>query len=217
VVLSFEKLFKDDLTSKDFSSARYVRDYKGRPNISKSALDADSNTTYLDNLGTWTTRYVDALSVRYVSVLNLSYDFLVSFFDVNTHESLVCRTFRSDAATKSLMTKYLSLMKPKKPNIEARIIGMQTGQDYSNLYDLAELIDSHRVQLVEVDLFGSDVRHVAFDTKLGMSFEVLVEDILYKPGEFRNTMTLEQFERGMSIAHDETGTPLPKVSIPELG
>jgi hypothetical protein len=214
-VLSFEKLFKSDLNSKDFGNVRYVRNYKGRSNMSKSALDADSNTVYLEKLGTRAARYDSALSVRYMATLNLSYDFIVSLFNVNTRDALMCRAFRFDADTKTQITKYLNLMRMKRPNIEARIIGMQNGQDYSHLYDLAALLDLRKVQLVEVDLFGGDLRHVAFDTKLGMSFEVLTEDMLYKPGEFRNTMTLEQFERGM--APGETPTAPPAVSMPELG
>ena len=198
--MSFEKLFKTAILGKDFNNSRYLRCYKERSNISKSKLDTYSNVRYLERDDHFIAKY-NPLSTRYSSALSLSYDLLVSFYNVDTRESLTCRTFMLDMGMKSVMEKYLQLMRLRKQdNIEARIMGMQSGQDFSYLYDISELIDSRGIKLVEVDLFGTELRHIAFDTKLGTSHDVLVEDRLYRAGELRNAMTMAQFKEGRTGA-----------------
>ena len=198
--MTFEKLFKTDLLGKDFGKDRYLRCYRERANISKSKIDAYSNVRYLERNDHHSIKY-DALSTRYSSALVLNYDLFISFYNVDTRESLACRTFMLDLSMKSVVEKYLQSMKLKRQdNIEARIIGMQAGQEFNFLYDLAELINSKGIKLAEVDLFGTELRHIAFDAKLGTTCNVLVEDRLYRAGELRNTMTMEQFERGRTQA-----------------
>ena len=192
--MTFEKLFKTDIFGKEFNNGRYLRCYKERPNISKAKLDDYSNAKYLEGDNHFMTRY-EPLSTRYSSALSLSYDLLISFYSVDTKESLTCRSFMLDMGTKSLIEKYLQAMKLKKQdNIEARIMGLQNGQEYNFLYDLAEMIHSRKIKLVEVDLFGTEVRHIAFDTKLGTSHNVLVYGRLYRAGELRNAATMDQFK-----------------------
>ncbi|MCL4404741.1 hypothetical protein M1583_02000, partial [Candidatus Marsarchaeota archaeon] len=59
------------------------------------------------------------------------------------------------------------------------------------------------IPLVEADLFGNEVRHIAFDAKQGMSFNVLVNNMNYKPGELVNKMTIDQFERSLKQASSQ--------------
>jgi hypothetical protein len=72
---------------------------------------------------------------------------------------------------------------------------MQTGQEFNALYDISDMVCANGLQLVEVDLFGDETRDIAFDTKLGTSHNVLIYDRLYRAGELKNGMTMEQFER----------------------
>lgn len=202
--MSFERLFKTDMLVENFNKKRYVRSFKDRANISRVKLDTYSDVSYLNIGDKYTTRYENALSTRYASALRMSYDLLISVFNVNTRDSLICRTFRFDASAKSFIDKHLESMEKKRPNIEVRLIGMQSGQEYSYLYEIAELISSKKLPLVEVDLFGGELRHIAMDTKLGMSFNVLLDNRLYRAGELKNTMTTEQFERGPA---QNTGAP----------
>ena len=60
-----------------------------------------------------------------------------------------------------------------------------------------EFAHALRIPIFEADLFGNSTRHIAIDIYSGMSFNVLLEDKLYKPGELVNNMTREQFERAI--------------------
>ncbi len=194
VALTFEKLFKTDILGRDFNNDRYLRCYKERTNISKSKIDTYSNSKYLADYEHYSTKY-GVLSTRYSSALSLSYDLLIGFYNVDTRESLTCRTFLLDLSVKNVLESYLNALKLRKQtNIEARIIGLQTGQEFNYLYDLAELINSRDIKLVEVDLFGTELRHIAFDTRLGTTHNVLLEDRLYRAGELKNYTTMEQFK-----------------------
>ena len=198
--MSFEHLFKTVMLSEDFGKERYMQRYKERAHMSKSRLDAYSNVRYLDVNANYMNSYRDELSVRYASALNISYDLLVSLFNVDTGDTLVCRTFGSDENMKSFMGKYLASLGKKGQNLEVRLIGMQSGQEHGYLYDLAEMISAKSLPLVEVDLFGDEVRHIAIDTKLGVSYNVLLENRLYKAMELKNATTIEQFERSLTQA-----------------
>ncbi len=83
----------------------------------------------------------------------------------------------------------------KDPNVEARIIGLQNGQPRSVLDSVSIFLRGNHMRLCEIDLFGDQTRHVCFDTKTGASFDVLVNNKLYTPGELMNRMTMEQFEK----------------------
>ena len=73
---------------------------------------------------------------------------------------------------------------------------MQKNQDfYFVINQVMDFIVENKIRLVEIDLFGENTRHIAIDTKLGTSFNVLMEDRLYRPGELVNSMTVENFER----------------------
>ena len=52
--------------------------------------------------------------------------------------------------------------------------------------------------LVEVDLFGNEVRHVAIDLKTGLSYNVLIKNIIYKPGELINNLSFDDFSKNVS-------------------
>lgn len=198
--MSFERLFRNDLLVKDFNKQRYVRGFKGRANISKAKLDTYSNVRYLKVKETHITRYDSELAPRYAAALDTSYDMLLSIFDVNARNTIIFRTFGPDQTLRGSIDKYLLPLRRGGPNVEVRIIGMQNGEEYSHLYEIAELLNSKGLPLLEVDLFGTETRHIAFDTKLGMSFNVLVNDRLYRPGELANNLTLEQFEKSISPA-----------------
>jgi hypothetical protein len=195
--VSFERLFKADMLTEGFGTARYTRAFRERAHISKSKLEMYSNVRYLNVKGLYTARYVDDLSVRYASALNMSYDLLISIFDVDRSESLICRSFKFDANMKSQIERYLDSIRGRRPNLEARLIGLQNNQEHGFLFDVAELIASRGLPLVEVDLFGDELRHIAIDTKLGVGYNVLLEDRLYKALELKNKMTIEQFERSI--------------------
>ena len=198
--MSFERLFKSDMLYKDFNKKRYTRRFKERANISKIKLDTFANVRYLNVNDHHTALYDSPVATRYVAALNMSYDLLMSVYDVDTKSMIIHRLFGIDQNFVGSTDKYLRQFKNRKPNVEVRLIGMQDNEDYNYLYEIAELLTSKELPLVEVDLFGAEQRHIAIDAKLGMSFNVLMEDRIYRAGELANTLTLEQFQKSLMKA-----------------
>ena len=48
--------------------------------------------------------------------------------------------------------------------------------------------------LMETDLFGEETRHIVFDMKLGMSFNLLLLNRIYKQYELLNMTTKPEFD-----------------------
>ena len=82
-----------------------------------------------------------------------------------------------------------------RPNVEARIMGLQNGEDHAFLGGLLGFLSKQGIRLIEADLFGEETRHVAIDLKTGASYNVLLEDRHYRAGELVNRMTIDDFAR----------------------
>lgn len=196
--MSFEKFLYDVAFKPGFGSAPYLKNSKERQNVSKIALDSGIGCTYLNIGSFYKERYNAAVGSRYVGSLSLVYDIMLSVFDVNSCTSIVSRftDFTVPLATK--FERELKLL--KNTHLEARIIGLQNGSDISPISDIIAFLRKNSLPLVEVDLFGTDTRHICFDTKTGVSFDVLIGNRLYKPGELANKLTQAQFQRESSPA-----------------
>jgi len=193
--LTFENLFFKDLHANDFAKQQYVRAFKKRPHLSKIKLDSYSNCTYLKAGEVFESKAYNELERRYVSALSLTYDLFVSIYDVNTRSTAAARFVNFDRTVQHYFEGFVKSL--RRPALEVRVMGMQDNQQVSTLYGLADMIAQHRLEVFEVDLFGKNTRHIAIDMATGMSFNVLVEDRIYKPGELENKMTMEQFEKGL--------------------
>ncbi|MDE1871405.1 MAG: hypothetical protein KGI06_04170 [Candidatus Micrarchaeota archaeon] len=195
--MSFESIFGNDVKG-ELSKSEYVRRFKERVHMSKSRMDEYSEAEYLEVGDSFEMHYTDDSEKRYVAATGLTYDLIVSLFDVNTRSSLVCRTFKDPKILEEEMLRFIKSM-GKRSKIESRIIGMQSGyEDFYTILDyVAELLVKNRIKLVEVDLFGSNTRHIAIDLKLGTTYNVLMEDRLYRAGELANNLTLENFQNAL--------------------
>src|ERR1700733_14907690 len=129
VFLSFENIVKSEV-KRDLSKNEYKYGYKDRVHMSKSKMDLYSNVDYLKVGEFKTIHFEDDTSTRYISTPNLTYDMLVSIYDYNTKNILVCRIFKFGDIIKREGTKFVGSLKRNKPNLEARIIGMQKNQDF---------------------------------------------------------------------------------------
>ena len=98
------------------------------------------------------------------------------------------------------MERALKFVMSSGPDMEARIIGLQDGEEHGFLKDLLGFLSKHRIRLAEADLFGERIRHIAIDLKTGMSYNILLDDRIYKPSELVNRMTVEDFQRGLVTA-----------------
>ncbi len=191
--MSFENIFLAELRGNGFGSAEYTRTFKKRPHISKSKIDAYSNCGYLGSGAFFSANGYKQTDQRYIAATQLTYDMIISLYDVNSGSVAVARFAEFSTPLRTQLERFSASI--KRPNFEFRIIGMQDGQSLEPLYGISEMITQCKLHLFEADLFGKQTRHIAIDRHSGMSYSILLNDRVYKPGELANTMTLEQFQR----------------------
>jgi len=138
-------------------------------------------------------------NTRYIYAYNLTYDVLVSIYSVSKESGIFFRTalpLNKDEA--SIIKKLYTKLKDR--NIEIRLIGMQNKQANAKEFieSLLFLEKLGKNSLIEVDLFGNEVRHVAIDLKTGLSYNVLIKNIIYKPGELINNLSFDEFSKNVS-------------------
>ncbi|MGC8568288.1 MAG: hypothetical protein ACP5RP_02210 [Candidatus Micrarchaeia archaeon] len=188
-------ILSKDTLSEEFGKSRYYKAIKPRPHISKSALDKYDSSRYMDNEDAYSVCY-SQYGKRYISTVNLSYDFALSLYEINSSSLEVIRAYKMFKAPEMVLSAIRKLKKNWRYKIEARIIGLQNNEQNNLFDDILEILDKESINLVEADIFGNELRHIAFDSKLGISYDVLLNDVLYKPGSLINTLTEDQFMRG---------------------
>ncbi len=128
---------------------------------------------------------------RYIRIPNLTFDLLVIFFDVNTSYTLAFRTGKIIGGKE--IDKISSIIDElKRANIEARLIGMQNNHIEQTGF-FQKLKDNVECKLMEVDLFGREQRNIIIDTKTGMTYNLLLENRIYRPGELINKQSYDEF------------------------
>ncbi|MEM3781785.1 MAG: hypothetical protein QXT43_02395 [Candidatus Micrarchaeaceae archaeon] len=177
----------------DFGAERmYLRE---RDRIHLSLSTAEKSSSELAQGSAFIGKYSE--QNRYLLCKGIIFDIMLSVYDVNTQSILAFRTLKHEDLRGPLRTFVKQF---KRPNLEIRAIGMQNlNKDYNS--ELAQMVEEAymlakpHAKLVEVDLFGSDQRHIAIDTKLGMTFDLLLFNRFYKPGELSNQTSFEQFRQ----------------------
>ena len=191
--MSFENYLDMDMNDPEFSRVVYLKNFKERQNVSKSRLDGDAGCVFLDPGDIYQYKYDNKLGARYVACMDMSYDLVLSVFDVNGGTILVHRFYEFGKESRDAMDSHLRKM--PLSNVEARIAGMQNNQYFKALIASFLYLKERKLPLYEIDLFGGDTRNVAFDIKTGLSLDVLALSRPYKPGELATKKTVEQFER----------------------
>ncbi len=167
--------------------------YKPRFHISKARADEFGMSRHL-SMGDSAITHAREGRVDYINASNLTYDMLLSLYDFNSGRIAVARFDRFTEAIRSHMQGFVKSL--KNPNLEARVLGLQDGHGSEDALKVLGFINSNAIALNEADLFGTDIRHISFETKRGMSMDLLLLDRVYRPGELRNPQTYEQFLRG---------------------
>ena len=180
------------------SKAKVDLSYRERRHISKVKMDQYEDVKYVKVGSNGETDFKIPFSERYIAALDITYSLLASLYDVNSSRLVAFNVFENPEACIKGFSAFIS--KAKRGNIEARLIGMQNGQDTAMLDQIASFISKRRIPLVEADLFGNETRHIALDSKQGMSFTVLVNNINYRPGELVSKLTMDQFRRSLMEA-----------------
>ena len=171
----FGKELENKVSRNDANTAVLIMNFKDRPHISKSKIDENESCIYLEKEGTLQIRYDKKIGKRYIAAPNLTADLLVSIYNIDSGELFVARIGNFDA------TKEIE--KIKGGNLEARIIGLQNNQNYEVVKSLLKSFERKGIQVMEVDLFGNQIRHIAIDAHQGMSLKILLLDRIYRPGE----------------------------------
>ena len=186
------KFVERDVAGPDFGVVQYRRGYKDRPHLSK--LEMEDDTARDLGLGELLLLKYDPLGPAYLAARNLTFDNLMTVYDANNHTLVAYRFSSFDPNVKKKIVAFFA--RPTRPrNFEIRLFGLQNGQKNSNTNDVIYFTKSLGADVVEIDLFGDRTRHIAVDAKRGMSYDILMLDRAYKPGELQNEVTTEQFER----------------------
>jgi hypothetical protein len=135
-------------------------------------------------------------NARYVIATDITHDLLLSVYDVNTTRTFLLR-FSLPLSVNVMKWLGERIDRMGNTNLEVRAIGMQD-RDTELLNTLERMHATFKSSLMELDLFGNEVRHIAFDLKLGMSFNLLLLDRIYTPSELVNQTSKEEFERRKS-------------------
>ena len=188
-----EKLLKDQ-----GSKEKIDLSYRERRHISKIKMDQYEDVKYVKVGSSEETGFKVPFSERYIAAVDITYSLLASLYDVNSSRLIVFDVSENTDACVKGFSSFIS--KEKRGNIEARLIGMQNGQDAAMLNQIASFISKRKIPLVEADLFGNEARHIAIDSKQGMSFTVLVNNMNYRPGELVSKLTMDQFRRSLMKA-----------------
>lgn len=130
---------------------------------------------------------------RYIIAKDLSHDLLFSAYDVNSRDILVARITRQ-ISKQGWMKIFSILRKVKVPNLEFRLMGLQNEGYKASLVGFDQLHKRIGGVLAEVDLFGTDIRNIAIDTKTGMTYDILMLNRIYRAGELANQVTRDDFE-----------------------
>ena len=146
--MDFWGIYKNSEMSPGFGQARLTLCARDRIHISNSAI-ADYCTPIGPDTGF--SRKYDERS-RYVLAGDLTYDLLVSIYDVNSSRAFLLRLSNplSEIAFKRVAATIKSLA---RPNLEMRVIGLQNGAT-GPLGTVRELIKHAKFSLQEVDIFG---------------------------------------------------------------
>ena len=188
--VSFENIFKENLEK--LGNSRYWESYEDRAHISKQKLDKFKEVKYLTKDESLTFEYATVLSERYIAATNITDELFISVYDINSKRIFVQRFMVSDQDEDKLEEFEIYLNENKDKSIEVRLFGMQNGANLRSLGRILNIILKYRVPVFEIDLFGNEIRHIAIDLKIGTSFNILMENRLYRPGELINSNNAAQ-------------------------
>ncbi|VVB77221.1 Uncharacterised protein [uncultured archaeon] len=191
-MVDFWNVYRKSRATEGFSKSRLYLSARDRIHASLSSVERSALT--LDMSKGLALKYDE--STRYLIAKDLTYDMLVSIYDVNSSFSVVFResTILDDSEIARIRRQ---VAKAGKSNLELRAIGLQN--NYSALINsLEDLCKVMKFNLQEIDVFGSGVRHIVFDTKVGMAFDLLPQNRVIGPNDLVNRLSIDDFNKARS-------------------
>lgn len=184
--MGFEGQVSADILKDQINLKVYAKTYKERVHVSYSSI---SNPVLSKELGineTCFIKYANQENPRYLIAKELTSDLLLTVYDINSSSLFAARLPSLNSKESKIIHKAILKLSKKPFNLEARLIGMQNGQDISMLQNALHILAHNKIPVTEFDLFGDQIRHIAVDSKLGMTLNVLLLDRIYRPGELKN-------------------------------
>lgn len=199
--MPFTNMLLEAIGSKGFGQAPFINTYKERQHISVSKLEEHKDITYISpgEFGKYV--YTSVKEKRYIGFKELTYDFIFTVYDLNSRSVFAARLYRKDPQLDKKLKDALNIFfnSQRRPNFEARLIGLQNKEDYSYIREITEVLGKRAVGVCEIDMFGDSIRHVAIDISIGTTYNLLLLNRTYRPGELRNNITEDQFGRTLQI------------------
>jgi hypothetical protein len=190
--MNFWSVYESEKAKPEFGSDKLYITSRDRIHLSLSTVEQYAFSLEMDHAVI--RQYSEA--EKYVIASNITHDILISIYDVNTTLSVLLRA--SELPGKEAMQRVIGeIRKLRKPNMEMRLIGLQNSE--ADLLVVAD--DLHaalKPSLMEVDVFGKELRNIVFDLKLGMTFNLLLLNRIYRPGELVNALGVEEFNKKKS-------------------
>jgi hypothetical protein len=204
--MDFWRIYQTASVSENFGEQRLYLRSKDRTHSSLSAVEAQAERIEIN--GGLSAKYAEG--ARYVIADDLTYDLLVSFYDVNSSRAVLMR-MSSFPDKKSLAAIRGKVGRMRGANLELRAVGLQSG-DPTMRDSLREIQGIAKCNLQEADLFGTNARHVVFDLKVGTLMDLLPLNRIFRPDELANKLSLADFGRlrsGLKFEKVGIGRALP--------
>lgn len=190
--MDFWSVYEAEKAKPEFGSGRLYIASRDRIHLSLSSVETYGTT--LDINQAIVKGYKE--EERFVLAKDLTNDLFISIYDVNVASALLLRASMPLAGTLTAQI-IAKIKKIKNPNLEMRLAGLQD-KGTELLPAVESFHKAFKSSLMEVDLFGNEIRHLVFDLKLGMLFNLLLLNRIYRPGELVNATILDEFNKRRS-------------------
>ena len=110
--MSFEKLLLDESHKHEFGSVRVLMCFKNRSHASRSAITSDANAKPVNVYESVDLQYRGGDGEHYILVENLTYDAILTIYDVNSRSAVVYRGFLGKGFEKEKILKRIRMRLP---------------------------------------------------------------------------------------------------------
>ncbi len=190
VIMDFWHAYTSTLSKPEFGTTRSLNAAMER---NTASLHAVSQRAIKLEIYSSVKTMLDSIGKMYIISDNVTFDIMVSIYDINSTNALVFRTAKNHIEKPLQITINKFVKGIKKPNFELRCIGLQNGsKDAANT--VSEMHNIVKGSIAEIDLFGSETRHICIDLKTGLTYNLLLENRRYRAAELTNKMTRSEFD-----------------------
>ncbi len=198
--MSFEYAVSQALSGEKRADSRMHMSSKDRPNMSLSKIQEGDNYIEINAGQIKRLYYSEWHGERFLFARSLNTDVLFTLFEVNSAKLVAFRGAHVNSSSIEKIKAEARKILSKKPNLESRIFGFSNGSNLKYIKDLLHLSQELKARLVEVDAFGNEFRHIAIDSRFGISYNVLLDNRPYRAGELMVNQSVTPANNKQSLA-----------------